>query len=214
MKKTCPNCKIEKSLEDFYKRKDGSYRLECKRCLLDYQMIRCKARKLKAVELFGSKCSSCGYCKNLAALDFHHLDPKEKEFVWRELQKRPWDQVICELKKCTLLCKNCHAEEHNPKLRLDLIDGNYANKSLDKSRFITVGSTGVCPTCSNETFGTKFCSARCSQKAVRKVQRPAKEQLFEEVKTMSWTAVGRKYGVSDNAIRKWIKFYNKEMTSL
>lgn len=207
MKRTCSNCEIEKNLEDFYRRKDGSYRMDCKRCLLDYQMIRCKARKLKAVELFGSKCSNCGYCKNLAALDFHHLDPQEKEFVWRELQKRPWDQVVCELKKCTLLCKNCHAEEHNPGLELNLIDGNCANRSLTKDRFITVSSTGLCLICNKEVFGTKFCSTKCSQKAARKVKRPTKEQLAAEIDSMSWVAIGRKYNVSDNAVRKWAKYY-------
>jgi len=39
----------------------------------------------------------------------------------------------------------------------------------------------------------------------RKVTRPSKEQLLDDLKKMSWLAVGRKYGVSDNAVRKWMK---------
>jgi len=31
-----------------------------------------------------------------------------------------------------------------------------------------------------------------------------------EIKTTSYCAVGRKYGVSDNAVRKWVKFYEQE----
>ena len=27
---------------------------------------------------------------------------------------------------------------------------------------------------------------------------------------MGYCAVGRKYGVSDNAVRKWVKFYERE----
>jgi hypothetical protein len=41
----------------------------------------------------------------------------------------------------------------------------------------------------------------------RKVQRPTYEQLMAEVESMSFVAIGRKYGVSDNAVRKWIRWY-------
>jgi transposase-like protein len=27
---------------------------------------------------------------------------------------------------------------------------------------------------------------------------------------MSWLAVGRKYGVSDNAVRKWVRWYDHD----
>ena len=41
----------------------------------------------------------------------------------------------------------------------------------------------------------------------RKVERPSYEQLMADVASMSFVAIGRKYGVSDNAIRKWIRWY-------
>jgi hypothetical protein len=41
----------------------------------------------------------------------------------------------------------------------------------------------------------------------RKVERPSYEQLMADVESMSLLAVGRKYGVSDNAVRKWIRWY-------
>jgi len=43
--------------------------------------------------------------------------------------------------------------------------------------------------------------------AARKVPRPSYEQLRADVASMSMVAVGRKYGVSDNAVRKWIRGY-------
>ncbi len=43
----------------------------------------------------------------------------------------------------------------------------------------------------------------------RKVERPPLEQLLKEIELTNYCAVGRKYGVSDNAIRKWIKTYKK-----
>ena len=44
----------------------------------------------------------------------------------------------------------------------------------------------------------------------RKVERPSYEQLRVDVQAMSFLAIGRKYGVSDNAIRKWIRWYEYE----
>ena len=36
---------------------------------------------------------------------------------------------------------------------------------------------------------------------------PRKEVLIEEIKTTSFVQLGKKYGVSDNAVRKWAKNY-------
>lgn len=38
-------------------------------------------------------------------------------------------------------------------------------------------------------------------------ERPSKEQLAQEIDSMSFIALGKKYGVSDNAVRKWAKAY-------
>jgi transposase-like protein len=44
----------------------------------------------------------------------------------------------------------------------------------------------------------------------RRVSRPPYGQLLAEIEATSYCAVGRKYGVSDNAVRKWVKFYERE----
>lgn len=67
--------------------------------------------KSKLVEMFGGCCSICGYNKCNAALQFHHLDPEQKEFRLAQ-QIRKWDTVLEEAKKCVLVCSNCHAEIH------------------------------------------------------------------------------------------------------
>jgi hypothetical protein len=46
---------------------------------------------------------------------------------------------------------------------------------------------------------------------VRKAKRPPYEQLLDEIKATSYLAVGRKYGVSDNAVRKWVRFYERQI---
>jgi len=44
----------------------------------------------------------------------------------------------------------------------------------------------------------------------RKVDRPPLEQLRTDLDRMSFCAVGRKYGVSDNAVRKWLVWYERQ----
>ena len=75
-------------------------------------------RKLEFVTGLGGKCSKCGYKKNLAALAFHHVSDKEFKLDVRSLSNRKIDSILKELKKCELLCHNCHAEFHNPALDL------------------------------------------------------------------------------------------------
>ncbi len=43
----------------------------------------------------------------------------------------------------------------------------------------------------------------------RRVERPSYEILIKETKELGFSAVGRKYGVSDNAIRNWVRIYDK-----
>ncbi|MBR9705543.1 hypothetical protein GOV14_00765 [Candidatus Pacearchaeota archaeon] len=67
-----------------------------------------------------------------------------------------------------------------------------------------------CPSCKKQFKGkvvkSVYCSLKCCERGRRKVKnRPSKEHLLEEIKETSYCAVGRKYGVSDNAIRKWLK---------
>lgn len=83
----------------------------------------------------------------------------------------------------------------------------------------------TCPVC-GETFAPtnvrhRYCSSKCigaangerlrgvPQPELRRVDRPSYEQLMQDVRTMSMLAVGRKYGVSDNAVRKWIRWYER-----
>ena len=49
---------------------------------------------------------------------------------------------------------------------------------------------------------------------LRKIERPNLETLLKEVEEQNYSMVGRKYGVSDNCIRKWIKFEIKLRDSI
>lgn len=75
-------------------------------------------RKLLLVKEMGGRCSCCGYDKNLAALTFHHKDNKLFKLDVRSLSNRTYESVMMEVRKCELLCHNCHSEFHNPELDL------------------------------------------------------------------------------------------------
>lgn len=75
-----------------------------------------RRRKIKemSIEYKGGKCIICGYDKCNGALEFHHLDPSEKDFnISRKGITRSWDRVKEELDKCICVCANCHREIHN-----------------------------------------------------------------------------------------------------
>lgn len=60
-----------------------------------------------------SGCAVCGETF-FAALDFHHLDPSQKSFIVSTAVHRSRTAAFAEMRKCVLLCKNCHYKaEHN-----------------------------------------------------------------------------------------------------
>lgn len=64
----------------------------------------------RAVEFLGGKCSICSYDKHPAGFDFHHVNPREKDFTISSAAS--WKKIEPELLKCVLLCSNCHREVH------------------------------------------------------------------------------------------------------
>lgn len=87
--------------------------------------------------------------------------------------------------------------------------------------------TRVCRRCGREfvakyrrhRYCSRACGIRWDRSALRgkphldqrKAERPPYEQLLEEIETSGYVAVGCKYGVSDNAVRKWVCFYERQM---
>ena len=69
------------------------------------------------------KCSVCGYNRCFAALDFHHNDPKVKDFAISTFMQRAFNKknqkiLLEELGKCISMCACCHAEFHNLQRKL------------------------------------------------------------------------------------------------
>jgi hypothetical protein len=81
------------------------------------------SRRVK--EEHGGACVACGYDKCLQALEFDHIDPKDKKSAISDIR----DNIIpalAEAAKCLLLCCRCHRERHAGLLDI----GAYLEPSL------------------------------------------------------------------------------------
>lgn len=74
----------------------SEYRVNIKQRLVDYK---------------GGKCQICGYNRCINALEFHHVNPEEKDFTISGGTKS-FDTLKPEIDKCILVCSNCHREIH------------------------------------------------------------------------------------------------------
>ena len=89
-------------------------RWRCRKCRQELVQIRRYHLKDKAIEYKGGKCEICGYDKCKEALEFHHLDPSQKDFgIGSDGCTRSWEKVKEELDKCICVCANCHREIHS-----------------------------------------------------------------------------------------------------
>jgi|SRR5690606_4371730 len=180
--------------------------------------------KKQAVEYKGGKCERCGYNKSYAAMDFHHKDPNEKDKSVSHISNKKWKFIKNELDKCQLLCSNCHREVHEEMhIKESIEKEKYLRQFIDVIEPVYVS----CSTCGKEKrvqpsrlkkYAKHFCNKKCrfpnkeSQKRIgrthlRKVERPSKDELSKLIDTKTWVSIGRMFGVSDNAVRKWARFY-------
>ena len=112
--KLCSSCKKRKPYRAFRKRNKKPVSM-CKDCEALGRIEKRHEIKARAVKMLGGKCAHCGLVTDvLAVYDFHHTDPKKKKAnIGTLIKEGATDRVLQrELKKCILLCKNCHAMLH------------------------------------------------------------------------------------------------------
>lgn len=124
--KVCSSCKETKPLSEFYSngyQPNGKQKFKGK-CVPCENNSRYDTRKNLIKEILQELnkpycCEICGYNRNSAALCFHHLNSSEKDFGLAQISKTTKSNVINEIRKCQLLCHNCHMEVHYPHLMID-----------------------------------------------------------------------------------------------
>jgi hypothetical protein len=112
----------------------------------EIKLSRGQINKLKCIELMGGKCSLCGE-KNPIKLTFHHKNKEDKEHEMNLLLQRKFSSIIEEIKKCILLCSNCHREIHSQDIKPKSIIGKtFFDKSVKQS-FLEYKKTTSCERC-------------------------------------------------------------------
>jgi transposase-like protein len=111
------------------------------------------------------------------------------------------------LENLRIVCPNCAAT-------LDTHCGR-KNRLPMAERLCTRCGEEFTPNDRRQRYCSRYCGLRHARSAgpkpaLRRVERPPYEQLIHEITETSYVAVGRKYGVSDNAIRKWVRQYERE----
>ena len=97
---------------------------KCKKCRTEAVQRRRDKIKELAVQYKGGKCCICGYNKYVGALEFHHLDPNQKDFnIGAKGYTRSFNKVKEELDKCMCVCANCHREIHAGLIDINNIGG-------------------------------------------------------------------------------------------
>ncbi len=130
--KICSKCKAEKDHSLFHKNRRQSDGLQsyCKSCAqitnadtyrrLPKRRLKIKERNQQSLlycrRLIAKlkKMKGCLICQENepCALDFHHVNPAEKDTEISLLNKHSVKKVKAEIRKCVILCSNCHRKHH------------------------------------------------------------------------------------------------------
>ena len=113
--KICPICGKSFTLEN-----NGGNRKFCLECSpsTNNSTFKFIAFKKNWIKNHGNGCCKCGYNKCIDALEFHHLNPEEKEITLSNRGHYSIEDMMAEAEKCIILCANCHREIHASKDRL------------------------------------------------------------------------------------------------
>lgn len=101
-----------------------------------------------------------------------------------------------------------HARFHKNGVAIIQPDGAYQSPQFTR---VVDGEwlTNTCLGC-GAVCRYKYCSYSCARLASRKVERPDRETLRRLIEKNSFVSLGKIFGVSDNAVRKWAKCYGLE----
>ncbi len=240
--KICRKCGVCKDLNDFHKQKeskDGRH-CYCKICAVDnakrhYQdnketvLPRMKVynnkleKQIKTIVNKIKKNLGCCFCDEFepCCLDFHHLNPKEKEFtVSRLLSMKNVKTIIQEINKCVCVCSNCHRKIHAGYLTVDSTDQINLKEDdilINRDDIGLIGRNRIIKYCEECGIEIQRSSTNCKKCAVlkyksciryRKVKNPpTREELEKMVWEMPTVEIAIRYQVSDKAIEKWCKKY-------
>jgi len=163
---------------------------------------------------FEKKCYQCGlteWNEKPAPLQLEHING---------------DNTDNRIENLTILCPNCHAQTETYCKKKSWNKGSRVQekKCIDCGIEVSAIKYKRCPSCASlhRVANQKHCKRckcqiskksrsglclSCANRLKRKIDHPTKDELQTMILSMTWTDIGKKYGVSDNAVRKWAKTY-------
>lgn len=216
----CPKCGVELGTGPKFSRKkccnncnpntqDWSLQtLEETREKRNYQVnsrIRELARKVFEKSGIEKKCVHCGYDKHIEICHIKGISEFDKNTVISEIN---------DINNLIALCPNCHWELDNNLLEFNQnwLPNNYDSEKVvlyNQQHTKTIEELkqskkeNFCIDCGVKIGATAHRCIICLGKSNRQVERPSRDELKNLVRTQSFLSIGKQYGVSDNAIRKW-----------
>jgi hypothetical protein len=174
----------------------------------DYNNTSALRRRLFRENVFEQRCYNCGLSEWLG------------EPISLELEHKNGNSFDNRIENLTILCPNCHSQtetfrgRNKDKIEYYCLECNREISGYSRLKLcldcyhkknIRNKEINVCDDCGRPVHKRSNLCNDCSHFSNRKVKnRPPKEQLLKEIQETSYCAVGRQYGVSDNAVRKWI----------
>lgn len=109
----CNTCGQYKTLDHFYFSKGKLSQKVCKECVRQKERDKYQSKQLELNEFkHNHPCVKCG-CSKYYLIDFHHLNPAEKDFTISDNSHAKIETLMKEIDKCVSLCANCHREFHH-----------------------------------------------------------------------------------------------------
>ncbi len=161
-----------------------------------------KRRKTNLIKLFDGKCCICGFNSFQEALEFHHVNPEEKEFGLsaNSAITKSLDKQLTEVRKCILVCANCHRGiEYGyievPQNWQSFFREDIAQELIKETNTIKHRRKNYCQNCGKEiSLEAKLCP-KCKNLFSRIVERPSRQELKSLIREKSFTEIGSMYGV-------------------
>lgn len=167
-----------------------------------------RRRKQNLIKVLGGKCCLCGYDKIPDALEFHHINPEEKDYaIASNGTCHDLEKDLAEVKKCILVCANCHREVHSGLYsNEDLYEKQQYNEDIaNQLREEKKKTIYYCNNCGKQLYEKTISGLceKCYRESTRTTERPSREELKQLIREKPFTQIASQYHVSDNAIRKW-----------
>lgn len=149
----------------------------------------------------------CCKCHKLRTLDQLGYNERHTEVVYYEERKQSTGKTN-KYVDCDKEVVQCEERRQNARK---------TNKSVDCDREIIIHKekkqkkwkTGKCIDCNSEIDRKATRCVKCYLVTRQKVPRPSLDVLLIDIANLGYCGTGRKYGVTDNSIRKWVKALSK-----